>query len=100
MSQSKKEREYQSDLIGRIKRRFPDCKVLKNDSGYTQGIPDLSVFWKSHWAYLEVKESKDAKHQPNQDYYIDWARENSFGSFIYPENEEDVLNDMERSFQT
>ena len=99
MKQSKKERDYQRELIDRIKRRFPGCKVLKNDCDYIQGFPDLTVLYRKNWAVLETKRSEDASHQPNQDEYVEWGMNNSFGAFIYPENEEEVLNDMERSFQ-
>ncbi len=99
MNQKKKESNYQHELIGKIERRFPGCKVLKNDCDYIQGIPDLTVLYGKHWAALETKRSKDEPHRPNQDYYVDEMNGMSFASFIYPENEEDVLNEMERSFQ-
>ena len=99
MNQKKKERDYQHSLIGRIERRFPGCKVLKNDCNYIQGIPDLTVLYKKHWAVLEVKKSEDEPHQPNQDDYVCEMNDMSFASFIYPENEEEVLNEMEQSFQ-
>jgi len=90
-----KENEYQGKLIKKIKAKLPDCDVLKNDSSIIQGIPDLSVLNGPKYAYLEVKISKDAPHQPNQDYYINKANKNNgFGRFIYPENEKEVLNDM------
>lgn len=95
----KKENKFQADLIKEIKKRFPGCLVLKNDANYMQGIPDLLVLWNKCWALLECKKSKDEVHQPNQDYYIDKAIKMSFGSFISPENKEEVLNEMERSFQ-
>lgn len=82
---------YQGKLIKKIHRRFPGCTVLKNDSSYMQGIPDLTLFHGPLWAWLEVKPSADAEQQPNQEYYIDWAQRMSFGAFIYPENEEEVL---------
>ena len=39
------ERDYQSHLIKRIKALLPGCVVLKNDSSYLQGIPDLVIFY-------------------------------------------------------
>jgi hypothetical protein len=95
------ERNYQSLLIPRIKAIAPPSliDVLKNDSGYRQGIPDLSVFCGPHWAWLEVKASKDASHEPNQEWYVSWANERAFGAFIYPENEEEVLRALARSFK-
>lgn len=93
------ERDFQANLIKTIKDRFPGCIVVKNDSGYLQGIPDLTVLYKNHWATLEDKKSEKASHRPNQDYYVNKMNEMSFSAFIYPENVEEVLNEMERSFQ-
>lgn len=96
---ARKENTFQSELIKEIKERFPGAIVLKNDSGYLQGIPDLTVLWKQYWALLECKRESKAVHQPNQDFYIDLADSMSFGRFIHPENKEDILNEMERSFK-
>ncbi len=94
-----RENQYQSQLIKRIKERFPDSIILKNDPSYKQGIPDLTVLSGDRWATLEVKKSADASHRPNQDYYVDKMNSMSFSSFISPENEQEVLDEMERSFQ-
>ena len=96
----KKENEFQPTLIEEIKRRLPGCLVLKNDPNYLQGIPDLTVLYKNHWAALEDKRSENAPHRPNQDYYVSKLNGWSFASFIYPENMEEVLNAMEESFKT
>lgn len=95
-----REAEYQAGLIKRIKKRLPGCMVLKNDTGYQQGIPDLTILHKKNWAVLEVKASATADHQPNQDYFVDELDKQSFGAFIYPENEEEVLDALQRSFTT
>lgn len=93
-----RENTYQAYLVELLKQLFPGCIVLKNDSSYIQGIPDLLVLYRDKWAMLEVKVSLDAKSQPNQQYYIDMANTMSFGAFIYPENEEDVLNELQQAF--
>lgn len=93
------ERHYQSSLIRALKRRFPGCIVLKNDSGYLQGFPDLTVLYKDKWAVLEVKGSADAHQQPNQEYYVGLLDEMSFAAFICPENEEEVLRDLQQAFE-
>lgn len=95
---SKKENEFQAKLIKEIKARFPGAMVLKNDANYIQGIPDLIVLYNDRWAMLECKRSNDASKRPNQEYYIRVLGEMSFASFISPENKEEVLNGMERSF--
>ena len=92
------ENEYQDKLIKRIKLRHPDAFILKNDSNYLQGIPDLLVLCEGRWAMLEVKRSARAKQRPNQDYYVDFFNGIGYASFIYPENEEAVLNDLQLIF--
>lgn len=94
-----RESDFQSSLVRALRQRFPGCIVLKNDANYLQGIPDLSVFYGSKWAMLECKKSANEPFQPNQQYYIDLARQYAFGSVIYPENMEEVLDELERSFK-
>lgn len=94
-----KESEYQKKFTDKIKKIFPGCDVLKNDSGYIQGIPDWSVIYEGKHAYLEIKIDKDASHQPNQDYYIEKANNSKgFGRFVYPEIEDMVIKDMKKYF--
>lgn len=94
------ERNFQKRVIDRLKNEFAGCMVLKNDSSYLQGIPDLLVLYAAKWAMLEVKKSSTARHQPNQDYYVDKLNQMSYASFIYPENEEEVFNELHRAFQS
>jgi hypothetical protein len=94
------ESRYQAQLIKRLRALFPGCVILKNDTDYLQGIPDLLVLWGNFWAMLEVKNRADASQQPNQDYYVDLLDGMSFAAFIYPENEEEVLRDLKQAFRT
>lgn len=94
-----KESSFQASLIKEIKARFPGSIVIKNDAGYIQGVPDLTVFYKDKWATLECKKSRTSAHRPNQDYYVEMMNNMSFSSFIFPENKEEVLNALERSFE-
>lgn len=96
---SKLERVFQANLIKELKRIFKGCIVLKLDSSYMQGIPDLLILYKKHWATLEVKKSANAHIQPNQEYYVDLMNRMSFSRFIYPENKEEVLNDLRKTFR-
>lgn len=96
----KLEREFQKELIKELKERFPGCIIAKMDSGYIQGIPDLLILYKHHWALLEVKKNAKASHRPNQDYYVDICNCMSFSAFIYPENKEEVLSGMEKAFES
>ncbi|RGF78644.1 hypothetical protein DXA70_06435 [Faecalibacterium sp. OF04-11AC] len=93
------ENKFKTGLVKEIKERFPGCKVVHLDPNEIQGIPDLLVLYGSTWAALEGKKSANASHRPNQDYYVRQMNEMSFAAFIYPENKEEILNAMERSFQ-
>jgi hypothetical protein len=92
------ERKFQSKLIKDLKNIFPDCMVVKLDPDYIQGIPDILVLYKNKWAVLEVKRSKNAKHQPNQNYYVEKMDNMSFSRFIYPENKDEVLSELKQVF--
>lgn len=94
-----KESKFQHNLIKELETRFPGCMVLKNDSSYKQGIPDLLLLWKDNWAALEVKRERSAKHQPNQDYYVELMDNMSYAAFIYPENKEAVLDELQQAFR-
>lgn len=95
---TKLERDFQSGLIKDLKTIFPGCIVMKNDASYIQGIPDLLVLYKDKWATLENKKSAKAHKQPNQEYYVGVMDEMSFSRFIFPENKNVVLKELEKFF--
>lgn len=92
------ENAFQAQLIRELKRMFVGCIVMKTDSGYIQGIPDLLVLYNNRWASLECKKSANAKKQPNQEYYVGRMNEMSFSRFICPENKEEVLHELQQTF--
>lgn len=98
------ERDFQKGLIKTLEKLFPGCVILKNDAKYKDGIPDLSIFYKSKYAFLEVKKSydeclKSMKNKPKQKYFIDKFSKWAFGSYIYPENVEYVLDQLKEVFK-
>lgn len=94
---NKLEAQYQAGLIKRLKEKFPGILVLKNDPNWIQGIPDLTLIYHKRWAMLECKRSYNAPHRPNQDYYIEKLNLLSYAAFIYPENEEVIMHDLEHA---
>lgn len=94
------ERDFQQGLIKAIKKRFSPCIILKNDPTYLQGVPDLIVLKRDRWAALECKKSSKANRRPNQEYYVAKMKDMSYAAFVYPENMEDVLDDLQRTFES
>lgn len=94
------ENQYQAKLIKKLKKMFPGCFILKNDSGSRQGILDLTILYGEDWASLEVKASANSNAQPNQEYYVRQLNDMSFAAFIYPENEAEVLGALQEAFES
>ena len=94
------ESAFQASLIKKLKKIFPGCVVLKNDgSNKPAGFPDLTVlFPDGRWAELECKRESKSGKQPLQDYYVDALNRQGYARFIFPENEEEVLNDLQQTF--
>ena len=94
------ENKFKTQLIEDLENMFPGCIVVHLDPNEIQGIPDLLILYKNKWAALEGKKSQFAKQRPNQGYYVDRMNAMSFASFIYPENKEEVLYELQRAFRT
>ena len=95
---SRLESGFQDRLIESLKALFPGCMVFKMDQ--IQGLPDLLILYGEKWASLECKRSATAKKRPNQDYYVEKMNDMSFSRFICPENKEEVLYELQQSFQS
>ena len=89
-----RESKFQANLKKELKEMFPGCIITKLDSGDIQGIPDLLILYKKMWATLENKRSANAPKRPNQEYYVEKMDEMSFSRFIYPENKDQVLDEL------
>lgn len=93
------ESKFQSNLKKELSDMFEGCVILKNDEQCIQGIPDLLILYRKKWAMLECKRGKYSTSRPNQHYYINLLGQMSFARFIYPENKEEVLHDLRKTFQ-
>lgn len=92
-----RESQYQAKLIKKIERMFPGCLILKNNPQHLQGVPDLIILFSGTWGALEVKLALDSEIQPNQSYYVAMMAKMSFAAFICPENEEEVLSELQHA---
>lgn len=88
------ENKFQAKLKQDLRHMFPGCIVMKLDCLDIQGIPDLLILYKNKWATLECKKNANAHRQPNQEYYVERMDNMSFSRFIYPENRDEVLDEL------
>ena len=94
---SRLESGFQDKLRDELKSKYPDSLIFKMDQ--IQGIPDMLILYKNKYAFLENKKSANAPHQPNQDYYVDKLNNMSFARFVYPENKDNVLEELDLYFR-
>lgn len=93
---SKLESGFQDRLINDIHKLYPDAMIFKMDQ--IQGIPDLLILHGKTWFSLECKRSASASKRPNQEYYVNKMNDMSFSRFVYPENKEEILDEIRRTF--
>ena len=95
---SRLESGFQDRVRSEILEMLPGSMVFKMDQ--IQGIPDLLVLYEDRWASLETKRSANAPKRPNQEYYVELMNNMSFSRFIYPENKEEVLYELYKTFKS
>lgn len=90
------ENVYAARLRKLIKETVPNVvDIVKNDEQYCQGIPDHTILFNDgRYAMLEIKKSEDARHRPNQDYYVNLFNQFCYAAFAYPENEKQILREL------
>lgn len=85
-----KEADFQAKFIKWLRSQGYKCFKQQMNATTRAGTPDLFIFKEGFWGWIEFKKSKNARKRPGQQRNIDWANENSWGSFVYPENEKEV----------
>lgn len=93
------EGKFKKELKKQLRDLLPGCIITQLDPNDIQGIPDLLILWNDRWASLECKTSEAAHHQPNQDYYVSLMNSMSYSSFIFPENKDVVLNELQQTLR-
>lgn len=93
------ESEFKITAINKIRSRFAylDLDIVDIRSG-DRSMPDTLILGPQVWAALEFKRSEAAPRQPNQEYHIDRLSAKSYATFVYPENVEEVLDELEELF--
>lgn len=93
------ENRFKTNLIKELEAMFPGCIITHLDPNEIQGIPDLLILYEDKWAVLEGKDYANAPVRPNQPYYVDLMNRMSFARFIYPENKEEVLYELQQALR-
>ena len=94
------ESKFELKLVREILREYPGAIILKNDANYLQGFPDRLILFEKKWAAFEVKAHSYSPHRINQDYYINLLNNMSFARFVYPENEEVFLHELQQALRS
>lgn len=90
--------KFQAHIMEKLDELFPGCIIIRNDPTWHQGWPDLLILFEDKWAMLEVKADEYSPVQPNQPYWVAEFDKLSFATFIYPQNEEEVLDALQQTF--
>lgn len=95
-----RESKFERNIVQKLLDLYPGAIILKTHPNYIQGFPDRLALVGDSWFAFELKRSERAIHQPNQDYYIELLRNMSYANFVYPENEQEFLYEIQRIFRT
>lgn len=90
------ERTFKKRLVREIKRLWPEAIVLSIDPTLIRSFPDVLILFGDRWAALELKSRKGAAVRPNQEHYVEQLNNMSFARFIYPDNMQEVLDELGR----
>lgn len=92
------ESKFKTKLIEEIEEMLPGCEIRHNRE--KQGDPDLVVYHGDRYAMLEGKKTATSSKQPNQEWKVNHFKQmGAYASFIYPENKEEVLHELEQALQ-
>lgn len=63
-------------------------RVERNESG------TAFIFKEGFWGWIEFKAHKNSPARPGQKENVEWAKENSWGAFVYAENKKEVYEEL------
>lgn len=98
MARKTPEGRFKEEFSNELSFLFPDIVMLKNDEQMLQGVPDMLLLFEDKWAMLEFKANENSAVQPNQRYYVGLFNTMSYSTFVFPENRDEVLEELSRHF--
>lgn len=90
---------FKTKFIKNLQLEFPDCVVMLTDAQYQQGVPDILMLVGDAWFAFEVKAAANSSRRPNQEWWVDILNRLSYASFVYPENEREVLDEVQQALE-
>lgn len=90
---------FERKFIEELESIFPGCVIIKIFP-FCQGMPDRIILFENRWAMFEVKKERTSKHQPNQDEYVKHFNSMSYASFVYPENKDQVIHELQQALRS
>lgn len=95
------ESEFKNYTKKRIMDRFPNLDLdFINTKPYHRSMPDVFIIGPGVWAALEFKRFEDSDYRPNQEYNILRLNKKGYATFVFPENLEEVLDELEILFSS
>jgi hypothetical protein len=94
-----RESVYQRKLLKKL-RAIPYSYFFVKEAKSIRGISDIIGVVNGHPVFLEVKKAKSEieKYSPRNalqvKFLVDVRKVGAYSSYIYPENEEEILNDL------
>jgi hypothetical protein len=90
------ESQFKRRFKDRLEEVFPGCVILDIDPINNRSMPDTIFLYDRFWAALEFKKSINSSKRPNQEYWITELAEMSAAYFVYPENQEEVMSELQK----
>ena len=94
------ETTFRTKFLKQFKILYPAADIHPNTGCGIQGYPDTSIKFNGKNAHLEFKASAKAKVQPNQRWYVEDLNQREFARFIYPENGDQIMEELHGYFNS
>ena len=101
-----RESTFQGNFIDRLRKRFHGIRVIIKEAGSIRGLPDIYGCYRGSHFELELKKNKEEASK-NTGRIVLQKREirkcqvaGGYGAFVYPENADKILDEMEAFFAT